>query len=363
MKSSHKLKSILCVSAIALTSFQFTACKKDKVEDPKEEEVFKTEGLNVAVPSGKTIFYDLKKQEDATESSYTFKLSGMYGSRLDLGNQGYQMGYFDLKNTSIKDIKLTNTADFNQLDVKETNFLTIDASTAGEPANGPTWIIYDYKNNHAVYPTADRYIVFYKKADIISGAQTEVIIMQADKVTAKDGNARYQLKSESHNINILKEKEVKTGTVAVPSGKTAFYDMLNDKITETVETSLVNFSGLSGTTLKPSTTAYKFGYFDLKGKSIEDIKIANLKELDFKEATSLGLDATSMGQPVTGPIWVVYAGAPTHALHPTADRFVVLYKGTSLSENPNEVIIFKIDELVTAGRDATFKLKIKQFIK
>ncbi|MEN5197373.1 hypothetical protein [Sphingobacterium faecium] len=363
MKSSHKLKTILCVSAIALTSFQFTACKKDKVEEPKEEEVFKTEGLNVAVPSGKTIFYDLKKQEDATESSYTFKLSGMYGSRLDLGNQGYQMGYFDLKNTSIKDIKLTNTADFNQLDVKETNFLTVDASTAGEPANGPTWIIYDYKNNHAVYPTADRYIVFYKKADITSGAQTEVIIMQADKVTAKDGNARYQLKSESHDINILKEKEVKTGTVAAASGKTVFYDLLNDKITETAETSLVNLSGMYGSTLKPSMTAYKFGYFDLKGKTIEDIKIANLKELDFKEATSLGIDASSAGQPAIGPTWIIYDFKNNHAVYPTADRFVLLYKGTSLSENANEVIIFKAESVVALNGDATYTLKIKQFIK
>jgi hypothetical protein len=165
------------------------------------------------------------------------------------------------------------------------------------------------------------------------------------------------------NLSSCKSDDNDVTSTVVTGKEPVFFDLIKNQAAETIEASTINFSGISSATVKPSTTAYKFGYFDLKGKTVEDIKVADLKGLDFKEATSLGLDATSMHVPLTGPTWMIYAGAPTHAVYPTADRFVLLYKGASLSENADDVIIFKAEELITVGRDITFKLKVKQFTK
>lgn len=156
---------------------------------------------------------------------------------------------------------------------------------------------------------------------------------------------------------------VKTSTIPVGSKDTKFFDLVKNLVTEKVETSTITLTGMSGSTLKPSTTAYKFGYFDLTGKSVDDIKVADLKGLDFKETTSLGLDASVMGVPSTLPTWVVYAGRPTHSISPIANRFVLLYRGSELNENADDVIIFNLDKLTQVSSDATYTLKVKHFVK
>ncbi|MEJ5090531.1 hypothetical protein GEO21_10845 [Sphingobacterium faecium] len=366
MNFTFKLKYAFVITALACSTAQITSCKKDDKGIDKEEEAVLADSIKIIVPQGATAYYDLSKNTIGTESSNSFNLSGMYGSSLKAGNQGYQLGYFDLENTKIEDIKLASAEDFVKLNIKKVSSLGIDATSAGAPVTGPTWIIYDFKNNHAVYPTANRFVVLYKKADFPNNS-FEVYIMRAKDVSALNGIGTYNLSIKKAIIDAppLEDSKavVKTSTVAVPSQKTIFFDLIKNQTSETMETSIINFSGTSGTTLKPSTADYKFGYFDLTGKTVEDIKVADLKGLDFKEATSLGLDATSMSVPVTGPTWMIYAGSPTHAVYPTANRFVLLYKGASLSENTDEVIIFKADELVTAGRDVTFKLKVKHFAK
>lgn len=365
MNLTFKLKHALVISALAFSTTQFSACKKDDKVIEQEKPVL-ADSIKIVVPQGTTAYYDLSKNTVGTEASNSFNLSGMYGSSLKPGNQGYQLGYFDLENTKIEDIKLANSADFIKLNIKKVASLGIDASSAGAPATGPTWIIYDFKNNHAVYPTANRFVVLYKKIDAPANS-FEVFIMRAKDVSALNGTGTYNLSIKKAVIDAppLEDSKavVKTSTVAVPSQKTVFFDLIKNQAAETIEASTINFSGTSGTTLKPSTSDYKFGYFDLTGKAVEDIKLADLKALDFKEATSLGLDATSMEVPAAGPTWMIYAGSPTHAVYPTANRFVLLYKGTSLSENTEEVIIFKAEELATAGRDVTFTLKVKHFAK
>lgn len=156
---------------------------------------------------------------------------------------------------------------------------------------------------------------------------------------------------------------VKTSTIPVGSKDTKFFDLVKNVVTEKAETSTITLSGMSGSSLKPSTTAYKFGYFDLTGKTVEDIKVADLKGLAFKETTSLGLDASVMGVHSSVPTWVVYAGPPTHLISPVANRFILLYKGSELNENADDVIIFKIDQLTQVSSDATYTLKVKHFVK
>ncbi|MGH2624498.1 MAG: hypothetical protein ACRDE7_12585, partial [Sphingobacterium sp.] len=60
------------------------------------------------------------------------------------------------------------------------------------PATGPTWIIYDFKNNHAVYPTPDRYIVMYKGEELNENTD-ELYILNADSVVAAQGTATYSI--------------------------------------------------------------------------------------------------------------------------------------------------------------------------
>lgn len=155
---------------------------------------------------------------------------------------------------------------------------------------------------------------------------------------------------------------VKTSTIYVPSKSTVYYDLVNDREADAA-TGTINLSGMYGSTLKANAKDYKFGYFDLKGKTINDIKVSDLKSLDFKATTLLSIDASSAGAPASSPTWIIYDSPNNHAVYPTADRFVVLYKGTTLSENSDEVIIFIADDVIALNGNATYTLKVKRFVK
>ncbi|ULT25495.1 hypothetical protein KUH03_00265 [Sphingobacterium sp. E70] len=117
-------------------------------------------------------------------------LSGMYGSTLqNTSTENYKMGYFDQENTNIEKLTLAAVLGAN---ITSTEKLGIDASSAGAPATGPTWIIYDFKNNHAVYPTPNRYIVMYK-GEKLSDKSDELFVIQAAGITALNGNATYNI--------------------------------------------------------------------------------------------------------------------------------------------------------------------------
>ena len=364
MNFSFKFKHAICISALALAVTHLASCKKDDVKNP-DEEIVLPDSSKIEVLKGATVYYDLNKKSTSDESSSTFTLSGMYGSTLKAGNQGYKLGYFDLENTKIEDIKLENYADYLNLKIQETPSLTIDASSAGQPASGPTWIIYDFKNNHAVYPTANRYVVLYKKVES-SDNSYQFFIMQAKNITALDGNATYELNIKEFTFDIPSFEDskavLKTSTIIVPPSSTLYYDLIKDVVAEE-ETSTINLSGMYGSTLKPSTAAYKFGYFDLEGKTIDAIQVADLDGLEFAEAPFLGIDASSAGAPASGPTWIIYDFKNNHAVYPTKNRFIALYKGEKLSKYAEEVIIFNAENIVALNGEATYTLKVKHFTR
>ena len=70
-----------------------------------------------------------------------------------------------------------------------------------------------------------------------------------------------------------------------------------------------------------------------------------------------------MGLPLPSAIWVFYAGSPTHAVTPIANRYIVLYKGTELSDKADEIIVFNADNITAAQGVGTYTLKVKHFTR
>ncbi|MBB1643168.1 hypothetical protein [Sphingobacterium sp. UME9] len=174
-------------------SLGFTSCSKDddKIEENKLSDATAVSATaTIAVPSGVKTFYDFKTNTVQEEAKSMINLSGMYGSTLqNTSPENYKMGYFDQANTSIEKLTLASVLAAN---ITLTDKLGIDASSAGIPATGPTWIIYDYPSNHAVYPTANRYIVMYK-GEKLSNLSDELYLIQAGGITAAGGNATYNI--------------------------------------------------------------------------------------------------------------------------------------------------------------------------
>ncbi len=189
----NKLKSIfLLFIATGMTFTTMSACSDDDNEvlpvlnDANSE----TEVATVVVPPGDKIFFDFKTNTSQDSAESMINLSGMYGSSLNNSRSDiYKMGYFDLEDSSIENLKL---ADILEASITATNDFSIDASSAGAPATGPTWIIYDFQNNHAVYPTPDRYIVMYKGAELNNQAD-ELYVLNAESVVAAQGTATYEI--------------------------------------------------------------------------------------------------------------------------------------------------------------------------
>ena len=180
------LLSISCFSILAIS------CSEDNPEiAPKLSDSNAIIELSeITVPPGKKVFFDFNTNSVKDSASSMINLSGMYGS--DLKNSRadvYKMGYFDKENTSVEKLTL---AEITSSEISTTNSFTIDASSAGAPANGPTWIIYDFKNNHAVYPTANRYIVIYKGVSLNDEAD-ELYLINAASIKASQGIADYSI--------------------------------------------------------------------------------------------------------------------------------------------------------------------------
>lgn len=185
-------------------SLGFTSCSKDEsvVEEPTEQPEEKPEDpklsdetavsatAKIEVPSGVKTFYDFKTNAVQEEAKSMINLSGMYGSTLqNTSSDNYKMGYFDQENTSIEKLTLASVLAAN---ITLTDKLGIDASSAGVPVTLPTWIIYDFANNHTVYPTANRYIVMYK-GEKLNNEADELYVIQAGSITAASGNATYNI--------------------------------------------------------------------------------------------------------------------------------------------------------------------------
>mgnify|MGYP000926522970 CR=1 FL=1 len=174
-------------------SLGFTSCSKDddRVEERKLNDATATTAVaTIEVPAGAKVFYDFKTNSTQEEAQSMINLSETYGSTLQNSSpKHYKMGYFDQENTSVEKLTLSSILEAK---IELTDKLGIDASSAGAPVKGPTWIIYDYKNNHAVYPTPNRYIVIYK-GEKLSDKSDELYVIQAAEVTALRGDATYNI--------------------------------------------------------------------------------------------------------------------------------------------------------------------------
>lgn len=188
--------TFLLFAVVGFSWTSMTSCSDDNdVVIPKlNDSGAKTELASITVPPNKKVFFDFKTNSVQDSSKSMVNLSGMYGSNLKNSRDDvYSMGYFDMENTSVEKLTLK---DILAVKITATNEFTIDASSAGAPAKGATWIIYDFKNNHAVYPTPNRYIVMYK-GKVLSDEAEELYVINAGKITAAQGTAAY-------NINVKK---------------------------------------------------------------------------------------------------------------------------------------------------------------
>lgn len=177
-------------SGFALSTMNACSTDDNPLLPVLSDENSTTELAKIVVPPGEKVFYDFKTGALADSAQSMINLSGMYGSSLNNSQSGtYVMGYFDKEESSIDALKL---ADVLNASLTPTDAFTIDASSAGAPATGPTWIIYDFKNNHAVYPTPDRYIVIYK-GEGLNEKTDELYILNADSVAAAQGTATYSI--------------------------------------------------------------------------------------------------------------------------------------------------------------------------
>lgn len=189
MKNAISLSTYFTAAAVTLITF--SACSdKDPAVPVLNDANATTEVATIVVPPNGEVFYDFNTNSVQDSATSMISLSGTYGSALENSRPNvYQMGYFDQEDTSVEDLVL---ADILGADFKAANSLTIDASSAGAPAMGPTWVIYDHHNNHAVYPTPDRYIVLYKGATLDKHAD-ELYVMQATTIGAAQGTATYSM--------------------------------------------------------------------------------------------------------------------------------------------------------------------------
>ncbi|KGE12345.1 hypothetical protein [Sphingobacterium deserti] len=188
------MNKLFKIAALACTiTMGFMSCGKDEstiVPVLNNETAVQTEA-QVEVLAGQKVFFDFSSNAPTDSVKSMVNLSGMYGSTLKNSQEGvYKMGYFDLQNTSVSALTVEQVLASN---ITLTNTFTIDATSAGAPAGAtPFWIVYDFANNHAVYPTANRYIVLYK-GDNLSPSTDELFIVQAKTVTAARGNASYKI--------------------------------------------------------------------------------------------------------------------------------------------------------------------------
>lgn len=187
MNRLFKAVALVCALVVG-----FTSCSKDDVEKKLSDATATNSTATIQVPSGAKVYYDFKTNSTQEKDKGMISLSGMYGSTLENNLPGnYKMGYFDKENVSIEKLTLSMIL---SSDIKAANKLGIDASSApgASPSTDPTWIIYDFKNNHAVYPTANRYIVMYK-GEKPNDSADELYIIQAAGITALKGDATYNL--------------------------------------------------------------------------------------------------------------------------------------------------------------------------
>lgn len=188
-------KLFTTAALVCALSLGFTSCSKDdgKVEESKLSDATAVTAIaTIEIPSGAKVFYDFKTNTVQDEGKGMINLSSLYGSTLqNTSPTNYKMGYFDKENTSIEKLTLSSVL---SADIKLTDKLGIDASSApgGKPSTDPTWIIYDYNNNHAVYPTPNRYIVMYK-GEKLSTTTDELYVIQAGGITAVKQDASYKI--------------------------------------------------------------------------------------------------------------------------------------------------------------------------
>ncbi len=156
--------------------------------------------------------------------------------------------------------------------------------------------------------------------------------------------------------------KVQQSVISIPSSTKAFFNLLtNAKVDSAAST--INLSGMYASTLMPSSNTYKFGYIDVENSSVQNITLENLSKAKFNDTAKLEIDATSAGLAVGGPTWIIYDYPAGHKVYAVPNRYVVLYKGSSLSKNADEIIVFKAADVVASRGDATYTLDVKIFSK
>ncbi|MGJ1284183.1 hypothetical protein ACR79P_02680 [Sphingobacterium spiritivorum] len=198
MKFTQTFKHSFAISLLALTTFGFSSCSDDDKEIKPvvlEDSKATVQTATIAASASAKGFYNLNTNTKTDSINSTINMSDMFGSTLKPSHPNtYKLGYFDRENTSVDALNLEI---LKKVELKETSSLIVDATSANVPVKGPTWIIYDYKNNHAVYPIANRYVVLYKGSEFSEKAD-EIYVLQAEKVVAANSVGTYTIKYKKY---------------------------------------------------------------------------------------------------------------------------------------------------------------------
>ncbi|MBB6273319.1 hypothetical protein HDF26_003779 [Pedobacter cryoconitis] len=166
----------------------------------------------------------------------------------------------------------------------------------------------------------------------------------------KDNNetSNTSLKNNTNNaVNAIPANSVVTGAFTTPLSSpggsagnwgTVYFDLANNATTTAASAYQASFNGSFDGNINANTAgAYKLAYADVPSTSLAAIAQSAFTTLNVKPATTLGSNTSAPG-------WYAY-NVTTHLSGPVADRYVVLYKGTSVAAATELYVL----QIITVG--------------
>ncbi|WP_293913179.1 MULTISPECIES: hypothetical protein [unclassified Sphingobacterium] len=172
----------------------------------------------------------------------------------------------------------------------------------------------------------------------------------------------------------LKDTQAKVQSQTLtPSTDSIFYN-IKANATSPKANALFSFAGkFYNLDITPTDSAnYRFGYFDSKAASVDDINLSVLDTAKIQLAKTLTIKIINNTFPYTNVpnSWYTY-NAQNHVLTPIANRYAILYKapkGTNFNRKVEEAFIVQLNSITQNDDPKTravtsFIIKSKNFTK
>ncbi|QNK62535.1 hypothetical protein H7F33_18670 [Pedobacter sp. PAMC26386] len=167
----------------------------------------------------------------------------------------------------------------------------------------------------------------------------------------KDNNEVSNAPLKSNNaVNTIPSNSVVTGAFTTPLSSpggsagnwgTVYYDLANNATTTTTSAYQASFNGSFDGNINANTgSSYKLAYADVPSTTLAAIAKTAFTTGNIKTATTLGSNTSAPG-------WYAYNVA-THVSGPVADRYVLLYKGSSVAAATELYVL----QIITVGYSA-----------